>query len=79
MNEYQIEYPRLWVANIIAALALFIVVLLSGCSSTNVTKLVQAAAKDPASVKISVRSPWGTVDYERTNPAATNAVVQKGK
>ncbi len=41
--------------------------LLCGCSSTNITKLVQAAAKDPAKVHIEVRSPWGTVTYDRDN------------
>jgi uncharacterized lipoprotein len=46
------------------------IVLLSGCSTTNITKLVQAAAKDPAKVHIEVRSPWGTITYDRDNSLA---------
>ncbi len=52
-----------------AARFIFVILLISmcGCSSTNITKLVQAAAKDPAKVHIEVRSPWGTVTYDRDN------------
>lgn len=42
------------------------VVALSGCSSTNITKLVGALAKDPATVAVSVQSVYGTVYILRT-------------
>ena len=40
--------------------------LLSGCSTTNITKLVGALAKDPATVAVSVQSVYGTVYILRT-------------
>ncbi len=46
-------------------LALFLL-LLSGCCSPNMTKLVKALAKDPNTVAISVQSVYGTVYFMRT-------------
>jgi hypothetical protein len=40
--------------------------LLTGCSTTNITKLVGALAKDPATVAVSVQSVYGTVYILRT-------------
>lgn len=40
--------------------------LLAGCSTTNITKLVGALAKDPATVAVSVQSVYGTVYILRT-------------
>jgi len=37
----------------------------TGCSSTNITKLTQALAKDPAIVVVSVNSVYGTVKFTR--------------
>ena len=49
---------------------------LTGCSTTNITKLVGALAKDPATVAISVQSVYGTVYFLRTG--STNQVVTMG-
>lgn len=38
----------------------------AGCSTTNITSLVKALAKDPATVAISVQSVYGTVYFMRT-------------
>jgi hypothetical protein len=40
--------------------------LLTGCSTTNITRLVGALAKDPATVAVSVQSVYGTVYILRT-------------
>jgi len=50
--------------------------LLAGCSSTNVTKLIGALAKDPATVAVSVQSVYGTVYILRT--ATTNQQIIMG-
>jgi hypothetical protein len=39
---------------------------LTGCSTTNISKLVQALSKDPATVAISVQSVYGTMYFMRT-------------
>lgn len=39
---------------------------LTSCSTTNITKLVGALAKDPATVAVSVQSVYGTVYVLRT-------------
>jgi len=41
--------------------------LLSGCSSTNLADVIQAAAKDEATVCARVTSVYGTLTYLRTN------------
>ena len=52
-------------------------VLLCGCSPTNISNLVKAVAKDPATVTIKVSSVYGTVSYTRvglmTNETASVA------
>lgn len=47
-------------------LLLFVPLLaLTGCSSTNITKLVGALAKDPATSVIKISTIYGTVNYTR--------------
>lgn len=41
------------------------ILILTGCSSTNITKLVGALAKDPAISVVKVTTLWGTVSYTR--------------
>jgi len=48
-------------------------VMLTGCSSTNITKLVGALAKDPAIVSVRVSSVYGTVVFNRVG-VTTNGV-----
>lgn len=50
-----------------------LVVALCGCSSTNVSSLVKALAKDPATVSVRIRSIYGSVDFVRVG-GATNSV-----
>jgi len=45
---------------------LLLLCLTAGCSTTNITKLVGALAKDPATVAVSVQSVYGTVYILRT-------------
>ena len=51
------------------------ILLLCGCSPTNISNLVKAVAKDPATVIIKVSSVYGTVSYTRvgllTNESAS--------
>jgi hypothetical protein len=42
-----------------------VALILAGCSSTNITKLVGALAKDPATSWVSVTTIYGTVKYVR--------------
>jgi len=46
-------------------LAVPLALLLAGCSSTNITKLVGALAKDPATSVVKVTTIYGTVSYTR--------------
>ncbi len=39
--------------------------LLSGCSTTNITKLVEALGKDTNAVSVTVSSPWATITVNR--------------
>lgn len=52
------------------------VLLLTGCSSTNISKLVHELGKDPATVAISVQSVYGTVYFLRTG--MSNQTVTMG-
>lgn len=54
---------------------LFVLLGLSGCSTTNISKLVQAAAKDDATVVVKIGSVYGTVNFVRTNPKTNQTVV----
>lgn len=47
---------------------------LCGCSSTNITKLVGALAKDPAIVSVNVPTMYGTVKFVRVG-SQTNSVA----
>lgn len=50
---------------------------LCGCATTNITEMTKALSKDNAHVHIEVRSPWGTVTFDREmpNPYGTNVVT----
>jgi hypothetical protein len=50
--------------------------LLTGCSTTNVTKLVGALSKDPATVAVQITSVYGTVTFVRVGD--TNRQVSIG-
>ena len=47
--------------------ALSLALCLTGCLCPSAAAL-RALASDPATVKLNVRSPWGSVDFERNNP-----------
>lgn len=51
-------------------LGLILALCLTGCSSTNLAEIVQAAGHDPATVCARVTSVYGTLTYLRANPTA---------
>jgi hypothetical protein len=55
-------------------LSLLPLVLLCGCSSTNITDLTKALAKDPAIVIVKVGSVYGTLSFVRVG-SQTNGVT----
>lgn len=57
-------------------LALLLLVVANGCSTTNITELVKALSKDPATVAISVQSVYGTTYFMRTG--STNQQIIMG-
>jgi hypothetical protein len=54
---------------------LFLLLGLSGCSTTNISKLAQSLAKDDATVVVKVGSVYGTGFFVRTNPRTNQTVV----
>ena len=46
-------------------LLILLPLLISGCASTNITKLTEALAKDPAIVVVNVGTVYGTVKFIR--------------
>ena len=46
----------------------------AGCSTTNITKLTQALAKDPAIVVIKVGTVYGTINFTRVG-SLTNGMT----
>jgi hypothetical protein len=50
--------------------------LLMGCS--NVPKLFHELAKDPATVRLRLMTPWGLVELDRANPGTNNASIEMG-
>lgn len=42
----------------------------SGCVKSSMAELVRAVGSDTNAVSISVRSPWGTVEVHRNDPAS---------
>ena len=44
---------------------LALLLLCAGCSTTNITKLTQALAKDPAIVVLKVGTVYGTINFTR--------------
>jgi len=47
------------------SLACLLLIACAGCSTTNITKLTQALAKDPAIVVVNVGTVYGTVKFTR--------------
>ncbi len=47
----------------------------AGCSTTNITKLTQALAKDPAIVVVKVSSVYGTVNFTRVGSITNGMTV----
>ncbi len=48
---------------------------IAGCSTTNVTKLVTALAKDPAIVVVNVGTVYGTVKFTRVGSVTNGMTV----
>lgn len=42
-----------------------------GCSTTNISELIKASATDTNTVSISVRTIYGTIEYQRNAPGRT--------
>jgi hypothetical protein len=49
--------------------------LLTGCSTTNITKLTEALAKDPAIVVIKVGTVYGTVNLTRVGTLTNGMTI----
>lgn len=60
---------------IVLALA---VLALTGCSSTNISKLTEALGHDSASSRVAVTTIYGNVVYSRMGPGATGMVAPDG-
>lgn len=55
-------------------LVLSFLLTLCGCSTTNITKLTQALAKDPAIVVVKVGTVYGTMNFTRVG-SLTNGMT----
>jgi hypothetical protein len=55
-------------------LASLLLIACAGCSTTNITKLTQALAKDPAIVVVNVGTVYGTVKFTRVG-CVTNGMT----
>lgn len=66
MGKGQVAQP--WRAFKSAAVILLSLAL-TGCLCPNAAT-IRALATDPATVKLNVRTPWGAMDFERSNAAA---------
>jgi hypothetical protein len=49
--------------------------VLAGCSTTNITKLTEALAKDPAIVVIKVGTVYGTVNFTRVGTLTNGMTI----
>lgn len=56
---------------------LLLLLLCSGCSTTNVTKFAQAMSKDTAHIHLEIYSPYGKVIFDREMPASCGTNVTK--
>lgn len=56
-------------------LASLILIACAGCTSTNVTKLTQALAKDPAIVVVKVGTVYGTVNFTRVGTLTNGMTI----
>ncbi len=54
---------------------LLLPLLIGGCSTTNITKLTQALAKDPAIVVVSVGTVYGTLKFTRVGSVTNGMTV----
>lgn len=61
------------IASLIGMAALL--AMITGCSSTNITKLINAAGKDSAVVSGTVTSVYGTVKFVRVGPTTNSVTV----
>ena len=52
----------------------FALLALCGCSATNMTKLAAQLKNDPATVHLTVKSIYGTLEFTRIN-AGTNSLT----
>ena len=50
-----------------------LIVVVTGCASTNGVKLVQALAGDPATVQLDVTTVWATVHFYRSGGVTNNS------
>ena len=55
-------------------IASLLLIGLAGCSTTNITKLTEALAKDPAIVVLKVGTVYGTVNFTRVG-SLTNGLT----
>jgi hypothetical protein len=55
-------------------IASLLLISLAGCSTTNITKLTEALAKDPAIVVLKVGTVYGTVNFTRVG-SLTNGMT----
>lgn len=46
--------------------------LLCGCATSNMNKLVKALANDHSTVHVRVNTIYGTLDFTRTNPSTNS-------
>jgi len=52
-----------------------LILLLCGCSSTNISRLASELAKDDATVIVNVGTVYGTMKVIRTNPRTNQTVT----
>ena len=56
-------------------LLLFLPLLLTACGP-NMAEIIGALAKDPATIRLDITSPWGSIHLDRSNPGAVQVPVQ---
>ena len=57
-----------WKTLLVKFLLLLPLLALAGCTTTNVTELVKAAAADPAAVHVKIMSPYFSIELDRAVP-----------
>ncbi len=71
------NYRTLRLLMSIASLAC-VLLFVNGCSTTNFTKILEAAAKDPACVHMKIMTPYGSMEYDRANTTNKTSVGENG-